>query len=34
MKAMREDVKAVEQLRKTADQLAKTESHRDREHDR
>jgi hypothetical protein len=34
MRAMREDIKAVEKIRKTADQFAKTESHRDREHDR
>lgn len=33
MRAMREDVKAVEQLRKTADQLAKTEKTKDKEHE-
>ena len=34
MWAMREDIKVVEKIRKTADQLAKAESRRDREHDR
>lgn len=34
MKAMREDIKAVEKIRKTADQLAKMETHRNQEHDR
>ncbi|MDD3337203.1 MAG: hypothetical protein PHI98_17105 [Eubacteriales bacterium] len=34
MKAMREDIKAVEKIRKTADQLAKAESRPDREYDR
>ena len=34
MKAMREDIKAVEKIRRTADQLAKMETHRNQEHDR
>ncbi|MGX8702196.1 MobA/MobL family protein [Caproiciproducens sp.] len=34
MKAMREDIRAVEKIRKTADQLAKAETHRNQEHDR
>ena len=34
MKAMREDIKAVEKIRKTVDQLAKMETHRNQEHDR
>ncbi len=34
MRDMREDIRAVEKICKTANQLAKTESHRDREHDR
>ncbi len=34
MKAMREDIKAVEKIRSTADQLAKMETHRNQEHDR
>lgn len=33
-KAMREDIKAVEIIRRTADQLAKMETHRNQEHDR
>ena len=31
MKAMREDIKAVEKIRKTADELTRSEKHRDRE---
>ena len=34
MKAMRENIKAVEKIRRTADTLAKTETHRNQEHDR
>ena len=34
MKAIREDIKAVEKIRKAADQLAKMETHRNQEHDR
>lgn len=34
MKAMREDIKAVEKICRTADQLAKMETHRNQEHDR
>lgn len=34
MKAMREDIKAVEKIRRTADKLAKMETHRNQEHDR
>lgn len=33
MKVMREDIKAVEQSRKTADHLAKTEKTKDKEHE-
>jgi hypothetical protein len=31
MKAMRADIQAVEKIRKTADELARSEKHRDRE---
>ena len=33
MRAMREDIKAVEQLRKATDSLAKTEKTKDKEHE-
>ena len=34
MKAMREEIKAVEKIRRTADQLAKMETHQNQERDR